>query len=235
MNIALKIIRNKTGFTIVELMIAISILSLILLLSTYGIVRIGALYSKGTNQANTQNAARNILGTVTAQLQLGGATPIFIAPTTAPTTAPVSTQSSLGALCIGSKRYSFIVNHKLLNANNDHVLWQDIMDTNSSCAPISSFTGAVTPGQSPPDLLNTTPSNGSELLSANMRLTDFDVSNTGGLYTITITVAYGDTDLINYTPRAGAVQAKTTCKGGAGSQFCAVASYTTTVAPRLAN
>lgn len=223
-----RITSNKTGFTIVELMIAISILSLILLLSTYGIVRIGALYSKGTSQANTQDAARNILGAITAQLQLGGATPVFIAPTLAP---GVTTPSNVGALCIGSKRYSFIVNHKLLNANNDHVLWQDILNSSSSCGIISTL-GVVTPS----DPLNTSaPNNGSELLAANMRLTDFDISSSGGLYTITITIAYGDSDLINYVPRAGSVQAITTCKGGTGSQFCAVASYTTTVAPRLAN
>ena len=41
--------KDKSGFTILELMIAISILSIILLLSTYVLMGVGKLYSKGVN------------------------------------------------------------------------------------------------------------------------------------------------------------------------------------------
>jgi len=226
----LKTSRNpvEAGFTIIELMIALSILSLILLLSTYGIVQIGTLYSKGTNQANTQNTARNLMNNIASQIQLGGTAPLVTLPTPAPT---ASAQSGVGSICIGSKRYSFIVNRKLTKAATDHALWLDVMNGSSACPPIS----PLTPFPAPTDANNTSsPNNGSELMPTNMRLTDLDVRSANGFYTITVSLAYGDDDLISYAPRVGAVAATTTCKGGKGSEFCATATLTQTIAPRMA-
>ncbi|MEO8105622.1 MAG: prepilin-type N-terminal cleavage/methylation domain-containing protein [Candidatus Saccharibacteria bacterium] len=219
----------EAGFTIIELMISLSILSLVLLLSTYGIVQIGKLYSKGMNQTNTQNAARSIMNNIASQIQLGGATPFYSMPLTAPT---VSTPSSVGAVCIGSKRYNFIVNHKLTKNITDHALWRDVMDSSGSCGPIPTLTGSPPPA----DALNSHPDNGSELMPINMRLTDLHVSSANGFYTITVSVAYGDDDLIQYTPRTvtPVAAAVTACKNGAGSEFCALATLTQTVAPRMA-
>ena len=215
---------TETGFTIIELMIALSILSLVLLLSTIGIVQIGKLYSKGMIQVNTQNAARNIMNNIASQIQLGGVVPQYMAP---------SAPGSAGAVCIGSKRYSFIVNHQLTKASTDHALWLDVMNSGSTCQPISALTLATT--AKPTDLLNTLiPNNGSELLSTNMRLTDLNITSATGFYTITVSLAYGDDDLISYTPRSGATPAVTTCKGGAGSEYCAIATLTQTIAPRMA-
>lgn len=219
---------TEAGFTIIELMIALSILSLVLLLSTFGIVQIGKLYSKGMNQANTQNAARNIMNNIASQIQLGGVIPQFVAPSTPATT---TTPSSVGAVCIGSKRYSFMVNHQLTKAPTDHALWLDVMNGSSTCLPITTLITSV----APTDLLNTSsPNNGSELLSTNMRLTDLNIASANGFYTITVSLAYGDNDLINYTPRSGVTPAVTTCKGGTGSEFCALATLTQTIAPRMA-
>lgn len=222
---------TEAGFTIVELMISLSILSLVLLLSTYGIVQIGKLYSKGMNQTNTQNAARNIMNNIASQIQLGGATPQFIAPLTAATS---TTPSSVGAVCIGSKRYSFMINHQLTRAPTDHALWLDVMNDSSACLPIGNLITSATPA----DLLNTqTPNNGSELLTTNMRLTDLNIASANGFYTITVSLAYGDSDLIQYTARRTTpplAAAVTTCKGGKGSEFCAIATLTQTIAPRMA-
>lgn len=219
---------NEAGFTIIELMIALTILSLILLLSTYGIVQIGKMYSKGMNQTNAQNTARNIMNNIASQIQLGGTTPLFTAPAAPATT---SAPSSVGVVCIGSKRYSFMINHKLTKAPTDHVLWFDVMNSSSTCLPINTLITSATPT----DLLNTSsPNNGSELMSTGMRLSDLDVQSANGFYTITVSLAYGDDDLINYTPRAGATAATTTCKGGKGSEFCAIATLTQTIAPRMA-
>ena len=216
------------GFTIIELMISLSILALVLLLSTYGIVQIGKLYSKGMNQTNAQNAARNIMNNIASQIQLGGTTPLLSAPLTAPI---ASAPSSVGAVCIGSKRYNFIINHKLTKTSTDHTLWRDIMDSSGSCSPIPSLIGSP-PAGGPLNLLH--PENGSELMPINMRLTDLHVTSANGLYTITVSIAYGDDDLISYTPRSGPTPAVTTCKGGTGSEFCALATLTQTVAPRMA-
>lgn len=215
---------TDAGFTIIELMIALSILSLVLLLSTIGIVQIGKLYSKGMIQVNTQNAARNIMNNIASQIQLSGVVPQFMAP---------SIPSSSGAVCIGSKRYSFMVNHQLTKAPTDHALWLDVMNGSSTCLPITAL--SLTTSATPADSLNTSsPNNGSELLSTNMRLTDLDITSANGFYTITVSLAYGDDDLISYTPRSGATPAVTTCKGGPGSEYCAIATLTQTIAPRMA-
>lgn len=224
----MKRVELNRGFTIVELMISLTILSLILLLSTSVIVQIGKIYAKGSNMATTQNTARNLVASLTAQLQLGGSTPVYFPASPNPSAA---NQSNAGAICIGSQRYSYVLNHQLTTKSTDHVLWKDVMNGASQCQPISPLDGT---SANPSDTFNTSsPNNGVELMPVNTRLIDFDVIESSGVYTVTVGVAYGDDDLLNYTPRSGTTPAQANCKGGDGSSYCAVSILSKTVVPRI--
>src|SRR5665213_3568651 len=92
--------KSETGFTIVELMIAMTVLSVLLLLASVTLIQIGRLYSKGSNEAETQNTARNIINQVASEIQFGGSAPLPSSPTA-------------GAYCVGSQRYTYQLGQQL--------------------------------------------------------------------------------------------------------------------------
>ncbi len=104
------------------------------------------------------------------------------------------------AFCIGSLRYTYKLNTQVDN-NGGYAL------KTSEC-------------------INGAPSNNkqTELLGKGMSLRTFTIEKSGDYYTITLLIAYGDSDLLN---------AQGLCNGGAGSQFCATSSLKTTVHRRL--
>lgn len=203
----LRLSTTQRGFTIVELMIALSILSTLLVMSTVILVQLGRLYTKGVNQANTQNTARNILTDISSQLQLSGSTPN-------PTTP--------GVVCIGNQRYTYRLDHKLTEDPADHVLWRDTTAGSGACQPLNLDT------ETPSDT-QTQQGTGVELMPLNTRLTDFKVTaNANNTYGIKVTVAYGDDDLVQHQDGA------TRCVGTSGTEYCAVSSLSITVARRIA-
>lgn len=225
------------GFTIVELMIAMSILSVLLLISSLTLISIGRLYSKGVNEAATQNTTRNITNNLASQLQLAGSTPVIN-----PGGQPV--------ICIGSQRYTYQLAHELTSASNDHVLWHDTMTGTTGCSALN--LNSNTPGAGDPDVV---PGSGSEMVPLHMRLTDFSLApGTGSNYDLIIGVAYtsggisgGDDLLCNsavpsecstpgVTPHIHILNhtgGHILCRGRSGTEYCAVSLLTTNVGRRL--
>lgn len=227
---------NQAGFTIVELMIALAILSTLLVMSTFILMQIGGLYTKGINQANTQNTARNVINELASQLQLSGSVPQLTGQVTTPSTPqsppPGSNATPLlqvGVICIGSTRYTYALNHKLSKNSDDHVLWRDTMRSSATCSPLNlNF-------DTPTDT-NSVSNSGVELMPVNTRLTDFSITPAGAnLYHLKVTVAYGDDDLVHYTSASPPASDATNCSGDVGTQYCAVSSLSITVTRRIAN
>lgn len=217
--------RLQHGFTIVELMIALSILAVILVTASALMVRLGSSYTKGVNMANLQSVNRNIVADITSSIQFSGPNPAGCTHDVDITCA-TDVQSNVYAYCIGTDRYSYVMNRKLGTDSDGtttpHVLWRDTMKNTDSCQPV--------------DILRTTSDSlsvdgsGYEMLGANMRLTRFRIQETptsSGIYTMQVWMAYGDSDLLNI-----ANDGSPTCKGSAGTQFCALSKITTTVAKR---
>jgi len=223
---------SQSGFTIVELMIATTVLSVILLIATLVMTNIGKLYSKGINQSNIQDSARNIVDDVSQNLELNKTY-----------TGPITNADGSITYCIASTRYTLVIGKQLSSINDSthskHVLWRDAV-VGSAC------------DNSGVDLSNdpaSTALGATELVPSNSRLSQFSISaNTTPPYSVTIGVVYGDADLLcdlgtsgdcasssasthvwNPTSPSGVV----TCKEGVGSQYCAVSNLTTTVVPRL--
>ena len=244
-------LHNYQGFTIVELMIALSILSSILIMATVVMINIGALYTKGVNAANLQNTARDITADVSAELQFSGNSPfncLFNNPSSLPeptyalstTCSANSVPSGTGiassgpfAFCIGTTRYTYMLNREegtnptapAGETSTPHVLWRDTMNNTSSCDPL--------PITNPDGSVVGSSSDGYEMVPDHMRLTRFEIfQQSPDIYTINVWMAYGDNDLVVTAPNGSA-----TCNSSSGgiddTQFCAESQITTAVTGRV--
>ena len=238
---AKRAMNEESGFTIIELLIATVVFSLVMLILTYGILQISRTYYKGVTSANTQNTARDVIDNISQAIQFSGQGTGFA--------AIPSTNGSLG-FCIGNQRYSYLPGYQLLNGTVDTTANQTnyafVVDTPASCNPISS---------SAQDLVGITKGTvmlapgSKELMGLHMRLADLmlPASVSDNLYNIHIRVVYGDNDLLcSETAVASSCSSTTTmpsggdyaetdlsCKGQAGDQFCAVSDLNTIVQKRI--
>jgi prepilin-type N-terminal cleavage/methylation domain-containing protein len=234
--------KKQSGFTIVELMIATVIFSLVLLGAMVALIQISKLYYKGVTNARTQDLNRNVMAEISQGIQFsrsdinqvppGSPGPIVANPA-APSDPDVA---SRGYFCNGPRRYTYIIDRKLsqtpdTNPNatlrkkvSRHVLW---VDTPAAC-------------NGPADLSNSNPCaptaciDGVELMSEGARLTKLTLGQPNvikpDLWSISISVAYGDDDLL-VDDGTGTRYA---CEGASNfSEFCAISELSTTVLRRL--
>jgi prepilin-type N-terminal cleavage/methylation domain-containing protein len=235
---------HQAGFTIVELLIATTVFSIVLVTALAGFIHIGKLFYKGVSITQTQTTASQIMQDVTGHFR------------TADNVSLLSHTQGYYYYCVGNARYTFRLNHKVdnLSVNHDadtgnYGLLEDLLSSSSSCAPPCSDTSGVC---TPPyvKLGSQSPSFGvKELLSPNMRLAVFDIANSSlaKFYSISLVVAYGDDDLLGCSIStdinicAGVPFGRTPsptgnnlgsikCQGGAtGEQFCAVSDLNSAV------
>jgi type II secretory pathway pseudopilin PulG len=234
---------SESGFTILELMIATSILTTILLLVTIVMISIGNLYYKGIAQARVQDATRTITDEISQQLQLNGQ---------ALSAASWSSKHEQ-AYCIGQVRYTYVLGTEIGKPTPgsspgpvyQHILWRDTNPTPGSCSIDPGDTGNV----SSVNLALPTPSaGGTEMIGPSSRLTALSITSSTGVspYRVVVGVASGDDDLLCNPSLAGSCTAGTAmtnwsryqdinlkCKGKVGDQFCSTARLQTTAVQRL--
>jgi len=204
---------TSSGFTIIELLVATAVFSVVLLVLAAGVLQISRMYYKGLTEANTQNVARSITDVISQSIQFGGGD----VTTTAASPAP----GSLNAFCVGNQQFSFTPGYQLVD-NPDPSKFQTyhalVVTTKAGC-----------PGQAPQDVRQPTVT-GRELLDTNMRLSKLGVTNLGGnLYRVDVRVVYGDDDLLK-NPTAN----NSSCiNASAGTQFCSVSDLSTVVTKRV--
>lgn len=218
---------KQAGFTLVELLIATSVLSVLLVMATVIMISIGNLYYKGVNQSRIQNNVRSLSDEVSERLQTSnGARPAAADPA----------QPGVIAYCIGDTRYTAVIGKQIGKGSDQsrHVLWRDKNNTPSSC------TGSL------PTMANDTPSSGgAELIAPGARLTKFSIQGTSP-YEVNIEVVYGEDEVLcnanvagdcNETTKSthlGDSGAQIRCKGSKDtSRFCATAALNTLVTRRL--
>lgn len=235
--------RDNQGFTIVELMIALSVLSVILVTVTIILTQIGALYSKGVNAANLQNANRTVVADISAQLQFSGKVPNGCTPL--PTTCYADKDNFLNSqdgsnvtvytYCIGNTRYSYVLGRELGTDSStspqqitQHVLWRDTLDKDATTCPVPDIVNSVNLDDAP------SKGDGYEMLGNHMRLTSFNIQQTAassGIYNVDVWMAYGDSDLVR--PDTAGPPGRSICLGGVGTQFCSISAITTQLTGRV--
>lgn len=220
--------RNQLGFTIVELLIATTVFSVVMVLCLAAFLRVGQLYYKGLFLARTQEATRNISDDITNQLRLnGGGTDLVRVPAT-----------NVFYMCAGSKRYSFMSNNVVntqTESDSNYGLVRDNLPSLGCVSPIASnFDNTKT-----------------ELLNDKMRIvatgtltnqtdlyTDCKTVSTRRICNVHVHVDFGDNDLLvnpannaSFTTAINVVSSGN-CSGPlAGSQFCATTDLDTTIYP----
>lgn len=212
---------SQKGFTIIEMMIAVSIFSVILVMVTVVMIGIGNLFYKGVNQIRVQDNSRSISDDVSQHIQLSKVI------------SPGWPNQNIKAYCIGNTRYTYIIGHRIGDTdehgyNIKHVLWRD--NNPGYCV-------ALDLRLPDPDTGPFAGSDGQELIGPNSRLTAFKISDPPGPFAVQVGVAYGDRDLLlpiqPAIPSATTLNATSNCVSGSGQQYCAAAFLQTTVVQRL--
>jgi prepilin-type N-terminal cleavage/methylation domain-containing protein len=217
---------NESGFTIIELMIATGVFSVVLLLCATAVIQVGRIFYKGTIVNKTQNTSRSIIDDVTQAIQFGGSTAGSFYQTGAVTYTFGTQNIPVSSVCLGDIRYSYVLRTDPTLTTVDfqlpHVFWKD-RRSGAACTPrniTSADFGGAGGGTS-----------GQELLDKSMNVSKFVVTQptTGAtLWKIELTATYGATyDL--FTDSNFDV-----CKPNrSGGQFCAVSTITTYATRRL--
>jgi len=222
--------QREGGFTIVELMIATVIFSLVLMGAMAGLVQVGRLYYRGITFARTQEAARNVVDEVSHAIQFSKKNVLLSDILISGPQIPLASNDT-AFFCVGPIRYSYTIDRKLTlgfdlaKKEKEHVLWVD--EPVGGCAEATSPVAA--------DLASVNPcsdgscKNGRELLSENMRISRFNViDNFDHTYSINLSLAYGDDDLLSN------IDNRLVCENSSISvQFCAISELSSTVLRRV--
>lgn len=198
---------NEGGFTLIELMIAGTVFSVILIIVSTGIIQVSKSFYKGVTMAKTQEVSRTILDDVSRAIQYNNGAVEQIRD---------NDNGAVSGYCIGDRRYSYSLFTKHTDTN--HVL---MVDQVSACN-----------GDSQAQVINGGSPLGKELMAANMRLLKLEITPTpgvAGLWSVKVKVAHGEDDML-----VDPSDANTQCNAAlGGSQFCAVSELSTTVSKRL--
>lgn len=226
-------INDSCGFTIVELLIATVIFSMVLLLVTTGVLEITKVYYKGVTDSNTQTVATNIIDTVAQAIQFDGG-----AVQTTPASAP---PGSSYVFCVGDQQFSYYPGYQLVSGTlgQDETNHSIVENTAAGCTP-QNMTGSV---------------QGRELMGQDMRLSNIsvtcalpsgicnDVPGAILAYKVQVRVVFGGDDLL-FSPTlsqqgaSNATQAAAPdaeCSGSSSDedQFCSRSDLSTIVVKRV--
>jgi len=200
-------LKQQKGFTILELLIATLVLSILLVLCATAIVTVGRIFYKGNTENKVQQTARNVVNDIAQSVQFG------VLPDTSIVKGvnDPGTPNEVKWICIGKTRYTFYTKAPKSDTRK-YVLWKD---QPASCSYLN-ISGPAAPSV-----------DGRELLGIGMRAPNIDVVSNGPLFTVTATISYGDSDLFTDTDFIK-------CAGkDKGGQFCASTTINTNVLKRL--
>ena len=200
---------KESGFTIVELMIATLVFSVILTVITMGVMSFTNRYYKGANVSTTQNAAQSILDTITQAIQFGSA---IVQPSSATT----------NYFCAGG--YAFTYDKGVLYTGSQTGLYMAPMG--STCTPTTTGGKQLLGTNMRITNLAVTNVNAAEHLYSVSITVAFGANDL--LCSPGQGNCYGSAAMTTFWPVSDL-----RCKTTTGSQFCAVSTLTTTVEQRI--
>ncbi len=188
-----------------ELMIAMTVFTILLMICLVTFLQIGRVFSKGVNMTLVQEDARNITSSITSDIQFYNKpfTPVVI----------TSTDHQTKYFCIGNHEYKFLLG---AHVGYGAAFGLKRTDISGSC----------------PDPAGDT--SGAEMAGNSMQLNNLTVSCPNGLCTVTINLVFYGVDNTVFESPSGSTPAykaaDAQCTGAlAGSQYCATANYSSTV------
>ncbi|HVS79134.1 MAG TPA: prepilin-type N-terminal cleavage/methylation domain-containing protein [Candidatus Saccharimonadales bacterium] len=209
--------RRPQGFTIIELLVATLVFSVVLVVILSSFVQISRLFYKGVNMTKTQEDARTIVQDISSDIAFAQTSPTFVG-------VGNNNRPATGYFCIGLHRYDYQLGYQLgsSSGSNNYAIKRENVSFSSGC-------NATATGTNP-----------EELLDDGMQLNNMSINCDGGRCLINVHVIfYGgtpnelfSTNNSNFTTSPwNAPDAQ--CTGSiTSSQYCAVADYTSTVLQR---
>jgi prepilin-type N-terminal cleavage/methylation domain-containing protein len=215
---------RQAGFTIVELMIATLVFSMVLLVITYGVVHFTTDYYRGINNSTTQTATQNAIDSISQSIQFsaGG------------TTASDSTH-----FCAGGKVFMYDLGTEFTGTatSTNRGLYEQ--DADASCSDPGTPSGGT-------ELL------GKNMRVADVSVQSDDATDPTVPWQITLRIAYGDSDLLcslalngdtggcdssssNFAATDNFAADDMLCRSQIGSQFCSVVVLNTIAQQRIVN
>jgi hypothetical protein len=207
----------------VEVSIASTVFSIVLLVALTSFFTIGRLFYKGVSITQTQDAITQLYQDINGNFQ------------SAASISPPQTGNGYSYYCVGNARYTYKIHNMVsLDVAPDHApngnfgILKDILPGNSSaCAVPCNDQGSTvcSPGTAKFD-------KPIELLGQKMRIEKFNIqSNGASLYDISLVVAYGDDDVLEYAiPGPPPDYSSVACKNDSSSQqFCSVSRLNTAI------
>ena len=207
----MKFVENKKqgGFTIIELLIATVVFSMVLLLCATAVIQVGRIFYKGVTVNKIQDIARTVADDVSQSIQFGSSAD-------ANSFYQEDSQGTLEWKCLGAIRYIYDKSVTVGENGVKHGLWKD------RPANCSDSISANMLRQDVPT------AGGQELLGKNMRVADIAISD-GNVWNIKVTISYGPFDLFE-DPTSNTPRCLPRDRGG---QFCAVSTINTNAIKRL--
>jgi type II secretory pathway pseudopilin PulG len=214
-------VKQNTGFTLVELMLALAFVGFVMIFAITTIIQVMSTYNKGLAVKEINQTARAITEDMSRIIRATSRYGVVTAPLT-------DVSGSKARVCFNG--ISYVWNFTNVSANtytdNSRVTFARVEDPGSSlCVPSSGVYPQV-------DKTKAT-----ELLTDRVWVHQLTVIPTvgGGFYDIFMQLSTADDTsnpgLVYDSANADPVQ-RVKCKGGDTGQFCAVANFTTTVNAR---
>lgn len=211
-----KFTHKEAGFTIVELMIATMVFSVILTMITFGVISFSSRYYKGVNASATQNTTRTIVDTVTQAIQFG--------------TASVTPSGANNFFCAGGLVFMFDTNGVMFTgAPGQRGVY--VAPKNTEVCQNQSLTGGK-------QLL----ANRMRVTSFSLA----PVAGVADMYQLRLVIAYGNDNVLcapslpqacnpsaSYTATNFINRPDVKCFAGSGNQYCAVSRLTANVQKRV--
>lgn len=214
--------KRQGGFTIIELMIATAIFSVILLLISAAIIQVGRAYYKGLNETATAARASAVVDELTQLVRYSGSQ-IY-------TYENVTVGSDeVQAICAGKTMYVYIRGDAVGVAGRQGLVSYPVSACNEGNVKTPATAISVARAR--------------EHLGEGMRIARLEVLNSGDVFNISLRLLNGPADLIcsptvsNCTTELTADQFRTqtdlSCRSDTGNQFCSVSEINTTVTRRV--
>lgn len=207
--------RRNAGFTILEVLIATMVFTLVLMICVQVVTRIGQLYFKGVTSAQIQDLTRKLSEEFTGQIQFGSSIPFPDSITGGDPSDPL-------IFCVGDNRYRAVFNRSLGDIGVDAVL-KRVAYTGICNTADEEFEGAT------------------ELAIKNMRILKLSIVRSLSdpyIWSLDIRLALGESDMFEYAVEGSTdtpeVYESAICDSGiSGSQFCSTSELSSTILRRV--
>ena len=191
--------KSQRGFTVIELLIATAVFSVVLLVFVTSFLRLSELFYKGVNLTNTQESARNMIQSISSDIQFYNQAPQVF--------------PSENYFCIGTHRYTYV----------PYVQYDP--SSSSAIGMIKeNLPNCVSPTIQPANLRN-----GQEMLDPGMQINKMIITcNASGLCSVSTHLVYYSNDPTVLSPSSIDPAALCTGPASS-TQFCATADYSSTI------